>query len=99
MSTRPQAVSTQHVENERTRVTEWRLVPGAETGAHVHGYDYVIVPVTQGAFTIVDPDGTERQFPLEPGRSYFRKAGVSHNVINNGSTDIVFVEVELLQEG
>ena len=99
MSTRPQAVSTQHVENERTRVTEWRLVPGAETGAHVHGYDYVIVPVTAGAFTIVDPDGNTRQFPLEPGRSYFRKAGVSHNVINDGDSDIVFVEVEFLQPG
>ncbi len=99
MSTRPQAVSVSHVENERTRVTEWRLVPGAETGAHVHGFDYVIVPITPGTFTIVDPEGTARAFPLEPGRSYFRKAGVSHNVINDGPTDIVFVEVELLQEG
>ena len=99
MSTRPQAVSVSHVENERTRVTEWRLAPGAETGAHVHGYDYVIVPITPGTFTIVDPEGTPRAFPLEPGRSYFRKAGVSHNVINDGSSDIVFVEVELLQQG
>ncbi|PWC32740.1 cupin domain-containing protein [Azospirillum sp. TSO35-2] len=99
MTTRPQAVSVSHVENERTRVTEWRLVPGAETGAHVHGYDYVIVPVTPGTFRLVDPSGAERLFPLEPGRSYFRKAGVSHNVINDGDADIVFVEVELLQEG
>lgn len=98
MMTRPQAVSVSHVENERTRVTEWRLVPGAETGAHVHAYDYVIVPITSGAFHIVEPDGTERQFPLEPGRSYFRKAGVSHNVINDGSADIVFVEIEFLEE-
>ena len=99
MPKRPQAVSVLHVENERTRVTEWRLAPGAETGAHVHEFDYVIVPITSGTFHIVDPDGSTRQFPLEPGRSYFRKAGVSHNVINDGDSDIVFVEVELLQEG
>ena len=55
--------------------------------------------MTAGAFTIVDPDGNARQFPLEPGRSYFRKAGVSHNVINEGDSDIVFVEVEFLQPG
>ena len=32
------------VETERVRVTERRLLPGEETGRHVHAYDYVVVP-------------------------------------------------------
>ena len=38
-STRPKATPHQHIENGRTRVTEWRFAPGAETGAHTHEYD------------------------------------------------------------
>ncbi len=40
------------------RVTEWRLAPGAATGHHTHGMDYVIVPITTSVMTIVAPDGT-----------------------------------------
>ena len=39
-----QAVPTVQIDNERTRVTEWRFAPGASTGYHRHEYDYVIVP-------------------------------------------------------
>ena len=43
------------------------------------------------------PDGTVNHAELEPGRSYFRSAGVSHNVINEGDGDLIFVEVEFLE--
>ena len=39
-----QAVGTTQIDNERSRVTEWRFAPGAATGFHRHEYDYVIVP-------------------------------------------------------
>ena len=94
---RPKATSRQHVENGRTRVTEWRFAPGAETGAHTHEHDYVIVPVTASRMRLEMPDGTVNHADLEPGRSYFRPAGVSHNVINEGDGDLVFVEVEFLE--
>ena len=32
---------------------------------------------------------------LVTGNSYFRQAGVEHNVINNNDYDFVFVEVEI----
>ena len=32
MSTRPQAVPTTQIDNDRVIVTEWRFAPGAETG-------------------------------------------------------------------
>jgi len=37
MSTRPQAVPTVQIDNERVIVTEWRFASGAETGWHTHG--------------------------------------------------------------
>ena len=40
-----QAKSTVFIDNERTRVTEWRFAPGASTGWHRHEYDYVVVPL------------------------------------------------------
>lgn len=95
--TRPKATPHQHVENGRTRVTEWRFAPGAETGPHTHEYDYVIVPVTRARMRLEMSDGTVTYAELEPGRSYFRQAGISHNVINEGDGDLIFVEVEFLE--
>lgn len=91
------ATSVEHVQNGRTRVTEWRFAPGAETGFHTHEYDYVIVPVVGSRMRLEMGDGTVTHADLEAGRSYFRKAGVHHNVINEGPGELVFVEVEFLE--
>ena len=64
------------------RVTEWRFAPGAETGEHVHQMDYVVVPSGNGRLKLVSPQGEESFADLKHGVSYFRKAGVHHNVIN-----------------
>jgi len=81
-------------DNERTRVTLWSFAPGAETGAHRHEYDYVVVPLTTGSLTIVAKDGTVTTSELSEGASYFRRAGVEHNVINASPGDFAFVEIE-----
>jgi len=91
----PQATSDLQVDNERVRVTEWRFAPGAETGVHIHGMDYVIVPCLTGRLKIVAPDGQESFAELKQGGSYFRHAGVHHNVINANDFEFAFVEVEL----
>jgi quercetin dioxygenase-like cupin family protein len=88
------AVGTVQIDNERTRVTEWRFAPGAETGEHVHEFDYVIVPVLSGKLKIVHPDGSETISELEAGVSYFRQKGVHHDVINANDFEFSFVEVE-----
>jgi quercetin dioxygenase-like cupin family protein len=95
MSKLPQAKPTLQVDNERVRVTEWRFSPGAETGFHVHEMDYVIVPCVTGRLKIVSPEGQESLAELGQGTSYFRKAGVHHNVINANDFEFSFVEVEL----
>lgn len=84
-----------HVDNERTRVTEWRFPPGAATGYHRHEYTYVIVPVTSGTLRLLGPDGEETMSELTAGTSYFRPAGVEHDVFNANEHEFVFVEVEL----
>ncbi|ABE38657.1 cupin domain-containing protein [Rhodopseudomonas pseudopalustris] len=89
------AQSEVQVDNAEVRVTEWRLPPGAATGPHRHGMDYVIVPVADGEMTIVAPDGARAKAQLKTGKSYFRKAGVEHDVLNETATEIVFLEVEL----
>jgi quercetin dioxygenase-like cupin family protein len=91
----PQAAPTVQVDNDRVRVTEWRFAPGAETGEHVHQMDYVVVPSGNGRLKAVAPDGTESFAELKVGVSYFRKAGVRHNVINANDFEFAFVEIEL----
>ena len=81
--------------NERRRYPSWRLLPGSATGHHIHEMDYVIVPVTPGELTIVAPSGERSKAGLGAGKSYFRKAGVEHDVLNETSSEIVFLEVEL----
>ena len=88
------AVPTPQVENDRTIVTRWDFAPGAETGEHVHGYDYCVVPLKDGVLEIVDPDGNASHAELKAGVSYFRPKGVHHNVINANDFDFSFVEIE-----
>lgn len=92
--TRPQACPTVQIDNDRVKVTEWRFAPGAETGWHRHGMDYVVVPMTTGALLLETPQG-EIKSPLTAGVSYTRLTGVEHNVINDNAYEFVFVEIEL----
>jgi beta-alanine degradation protein BauB len=91
---RPRATATVQIDNERSRVTQWRFAPGEATGWHRHDHDYVIVPVTAGKLLLDDGESTT-EAELEAGRSYFRNAGIEHDVVNGGDAELVFVEVEL----
>jgi quercetin dioxygenase-like cupin family protein len=93
------AVPTVQLENEHLRVTEWRFAPGAATGYHRHAHDYVVVPVVDGELELVGPDGGRSRARLEQGKSYFRYAGVEHDVINAGGGVMSFVEIELKDTG
>ena len=87
-------MSTLLQETARVIVTEWRLAPGAETGWHRHGYDYVVVCLTAGKLLAETADGnveTELQF----GQAYARPAGIEHNIVNVNTHEFVFIETEL----
>jgi beta-alanine degradation protein BauB len=88
------AIASVQINNERVIVTEWVFAPGSDTGHHVHGHDYVVVPMTTGTLRLEEPAGT-RDVPLRAGVSYARSAGVSHNVINVNEFEFRFLEIEL----
>ena len=83
------------VDDDRVRVTRFDFAPGAETGWHRHGHDYVITAVTDCHMLLEEPDGGSRRVLVSAGSAYRRTEGVEHNVINEGSAPMSFVEVEL----
>lgn len=91
---RPQAVPTVQIDNEQVKVTEWRFPPGGETGWHRHGMYYVVVPQTTGPLLLETAEGPVTA-QLTTGVAYARPVGVEHNVVNPGSDEFVFVEIEL----
>jgi quercetin dioxygenase-like cupin family protein len=96
------AIATVQADTPEVRVTEWRFAPGTATGHHRHEYDYVVVPMTDGDLTIVVEQACSAERsrrPIKAGRSYFRKAGVEHDVVNETLREIVFVEIEMKREG
>ena len=93
--TRPEAHATQLIEDDAVRVTRFDFVPGAETGWHRHGMDYVITAITDCAMLLEEPGGAVREVLVRAGEAYKRTAGVEHNVVNNGTVPMSFIEVEL----
>ena len=92
---RPSAVATQLIDDDRVRVTRFDFAPGAETGWHRHGFDYVITAITDCRMQLEEPGGTAREAIVKKGDAYRRAEGVEHNVINAGDAPMAFVEVEL----
>ena len=95
MSARPSAEAHVLVEDARVRATRFDFAPGAETGWHVHGHDYVVTPVTDCTMLIELPGGGTRDAAMKAGEAYRREAGTEHNVVNAGDAPMTFVEVEL----
>jgi quercetin dioxygenase-like cupin family protein len=89
-----QADATMLIDNERVRVTRWQFAPGAATGWHRHEHDYVVVPLTDGALTLIEPVG-DRRSELKTGEPYFRGAGVEHDVVNANDHPFSFIEIEM----
>jgi quercetin dioxygenase-like cupin family protein len=92
--TRPRASSELLQENERVIITKWRLAPGAETGWHRHGHDYVVVCLTAGKLLAETANG-EVVTELGFGQAYARPEGVEHNIVNPNAGEFAFIEVEL----
>ena len=85
------------IDDERVLAHRFDFAPGDETGAHVHGLPYVIVPLTDGVLRVVGDDGSDVMAELTEGVPYSRPAGVSHNVFNGGDAPVSFLEIEIKQ--
>lgn len=92
---RPGAAATVLIDDGRVRATRFDFAPGAETGWHRHGFDYVITAISDCDMLLEEPGGGSPRVTVERGAAYRRDAGVEHNVINAGDAPMAFVEVEL----
>ena len=89
------ATSNVMIDNDRTRVTLWSFITGEDTGQHIHEFDYVIVPMSDGELKIINEDGSVSISKLEKGVCYYKEKGVNHNVMNNTNSSYSFIEVEI----
>jgi len=92
---RPNATHEVLVDDAKVRVTRWDFAPGAETGWHRHGMDYVVTTLTPCSFLLEEPGGGSRRVDLPAGSTYRRDSGVEHKVVNGGTEPMSFVETEL----
>lgn len=90
---RPPAEPTVLLDDDVVRITRWDFVPGADTGHHVHGMGYVVVPMTDCHF-LIEEEGGDRRIDVARGQVYRRDAGVAHNVVNGGDEFMSFIEIE-----
>jgi beta-alanine degradation protein BauB len=89
------AQATVSVDDDRVRVTTWVFEAAAATGAHIHEFDYLVVPVTGGVFRVISEDGTEIERTQVAGVPYAVTAGTAHDVVNTTNSRLSFVEIEL----
>jgi quercetin dioxygenase-like cupin family protein len=89
------AVGTVTAETAAVRVTGWTFEVGAGTGHHRHEFDYVVVPVTGGTFTVIDGQGVVTTMQQVAGVPYLGTVGTAHDVVNATDGPVSFVEVEM----
>ncbi|MBI5340181.1 MAG: cupin [Mycolicibacterium rufum] len=84
------------IDDPHIRVTTWTFEQaGDSTGPHRHEYDYVVIPVTGGTFTVIDAEGDTREMTQHASSPYRGTAGTDHDVVSSSEASVVFVEVEL----
>lgn len=81
-------------EDDRSRIIQYTLKPGEQTGWHRHELDYVVIFKSAGELTSTFADGTTKTFSYEPGKSAAYTAPVEHNAVNTGDTDVTGYEIE-----
>ncbi len=67
LKARQVAEPTVLVDDDRVKVTRWDFAPGAETGWHRHGMDYVVTTLTPCAFVLEEPAAAARTVEMEAG--------------------------------
>lgn len=90
------AISSTTLDDQRVRVTTWTFqARGDTTGTHIHEYDYIVVPVTGGVFSVADAEGVIHEMEQNPAAPYRGEAGTEHTVTSTTVGSVAFVEIEL----
>lgn len=82
------------LDTDLTRITQWLIRPGEQTGWHRHEYDYVTIQQSEGVLHLDFADGTARDIDYVPGTAMTIEAPVEHNATNVGEVDIRVLEIE-----
>ena len=82
------------LQNERVRVCEVRLAPGASAPMHAHP-EHVAYILTEGRLVITTPDGRETEWSSRPGYTALA-APERHALRNVGDTEVRGIIVEFL---
>ena len=82
------------IDDDRTRITQWVIAPGEQTGWHLHDYDYVTIQQSTGRLHLKYVDGSEKTIDYKPGTTRVNPAPVEHNATNIGDVDIHVLEIE-----
>jgi quercetin dioxygenase-like cupin family protein len=85
-------VYTTVLENERVRVLDLHLRPGAKSALHAHP-DYVAYFLTPGTVRFTAADGTSREVDIPTGAVW--RGAHEHAVENIGATEVRGIFVEL----
>lgn len=87
-------------ESDRVRVWSLHLAPGERIGFHKHVLDYFWTAVTPGRAISHMDDGTTVEASYHAGATRHHHYGPGdfkiHDLVNVGSTDLVFTTVEFL---
>jgi beta-alanine degradation protein BauB len=86
------------LDNERVRIWQMTLAPGAASALHRHDLDYVIVLLAGDRIAAVPgPDSTcaAREASVTPGRAIFLAAGATEWAVNTGARQYRELVIEL----
>lgn len=81
------------LDNEKVRVLEVNIAPGASTGMHSHG-DNIVYYVTGGKAMQTMGDGTSKERTTKPGEVLW-SGPVTHDTKNTGTAPVKALVVEL----
>jgi quercetin dioxygenase-like cupin family protein len=90
----PKGKANVHLDNEKVKVTEWRLAPGTSTERHSHPHDFVVLPLTTGKLHVETGQGEAVEVELQAGKPFYSDAGAEHDVTNRTDSEFVFIEFE-----
>ena len=85
------------IDDERTRITRWRIAPGAQTGWHRHEWDYVTIQQSGGRLALEDADGHVRHIDYVEGQARSFTAPIEHNATNISDVEVRVIEIEYKQ--
>lgn len=85
------------LDNDRVRVIELQMAPGASTGMHSHG-DHLVYFITGGSVQQSAADGTSRAMTRKPGEPLW-SGPVTHDTRNTGKQPVRALVVELKDAG